>query len=126
LIYDLYISGNPHFGHTFDEYEILNNNALNVSETQSLLQKLDKKGLIKGSFLQLNVQFNSSQYIEQKYVRVFPIDAFGAQMGGVLSLWFGLTIILIFEICEAVINLATVGCMSNKEKQVMTKQMGPI
>ena len=72
--------------------------------------------LIKDYFLQLTIRFDSPRYTEQKDVPAVPLDALLAQMGGVLSLWLGVTIILIFELCEFLYNLICV-CMKAGGRQ---------
>jgi len=70
-----------------------------------LLQKLDSEALFQSNFLQLNIQFKANQYAIQKDVPAFPLDAFGAQVSGVISLWLNVTIMLIFEMFEFLTNL---------------------
>ena len=54
----------------------------------------------RSNFLQLNVQFGSQSFIELKDVAAFSVDTMGAQIGGVLSLWLGVTVMFAFEVFE--------------------------
>jgi len=92
-------SGN--FGTRFEKYDdLLSYIAFNNTAAVEFLAQLDKEGLIKRNFLQLNVLFESSTFNEQRDVATFPLDAMSAQIGGVLSLWLGVTVMLFFEVCE--------------------------
>jgi len=109
-LYERYISNVSRFGHKFDEYANLSlyynlqsNNSLGLYV--ALKAKLASVGLMQANFVHLNIQFNANKYIIQKDVEAFPLHAFGAQVGGVLALWLGVTIMLIFEVFEFVINL---------------------
>ena len=51
-------------------------------------------------FLLLEVQFRSQSFVELKDVAAFSVDAMGAQIGGVLSLWLGVTVMFAFEAFE--------------------------
>jgi len=117
--YFTYLLNTTRFGNKFDEYLSLNDDVslTNASAAQVLLKKLDKKGLIQDNFLQLNVRFDTSIYMEQKDVVVMSLDALGAQIGGVLSLWLGVTIILIFELCEFMFHLLVICYRAKKGKQ---------
>jgi len=117
-VYATYIYGQSRFGHTYDEYQMLSQLAYtNASASSSLLEKLNNEGLIQDNFLQLTVRFDSQRYNEQKDVAAVPLDALGAQIGGVLSLWLGVTVILIFELCELLYNLI---CLYSKAKNNST------
>jgi len=117
--YITYLFNNSRFGNKFDEYLDLGNVSLtNTSAAQVLLKKLDKEGLIRDNFLQLNVRFETSIYTEQRDVAAVPLDALGAQIGGVLSLWLGVTIILIFELCEFVFHLLVICYRAKKENKI--------
>jgi len=105
-VYARYIYGQARFGDTYDEYQIVSDLAYtNASASSSLLEKLNNEGLIRDNFLQFTVRFDSQTYNEQKDVAAVPFDALGAQIGGVLSLWLGVTVILIFELCELLYNV---------------------
>ena len=102
----------------FQQYEMLLSYwAARNSTYLTLLNTLYSEGLFQNNFLQLNIQFNNNKYTIQKDVAAFSLDAFGAHAGGVLSLWMGVTIMLVFEILEFILNLLC-GCyqtIPNKE-----------
>jgi len=105
-VYYTYIKGNPWFPTKFEQYDTVTANAFtNKPAARELLKKLDREGLIKDNFLQLNIQFNTHTYTVQKDVEAFPMDALGAQIGGVLALWLGMTVSIIFEIIEFILNI---------------------
>ena len=54
----------------------------------------------KSRLLSLTVQFSDQSFIELKDVAAFSVDAMGAQIGGVLSLWLGVTVMFAFEALE--------------------------
>ena len=56
--------------------------------------------LLQSRFLQLKYQFGAQSFIELKDVAAFSVDAMGAQIGGVLSLWLGVTVMFAFEAFE--------------------------
>jgi len=89
------------YGQFFYEYYNTENDSAYIDE------KLKTEGvkLFQNNFLELHVQFNANKHTTQKDVATFPLDAFGAQVGGVLSLWLGVTIMLVFEVFDMVINL---------------------
>ena len=62
--------------------------------------------------LQLNIGFGNRIYDELNDVAAFTVDALGAQMGGVLSLWLGITIMFIVEILEFLYCVASQQCRS--------------
>ena len=64
----------------------------------------------KSRFLQLNVQFGDQLFIELKDVAAFSVDAMGAQIGGVLSLWLGVTVMFAFEAFEFIYVSLTHNC----------------
>jgi len=104
--YKTFIENVTRFGSTFDEYNMLAEQAkLKNGSAKQLARDLDADMLIKNNFLQLNVMFESQAFYEQKEVPAFPAETFGAQVGGVLSLWLGVTVMFLFEIAEFIINL---------------------
>jgi len=118
--YNSYIMGVYRFGHKFDAYEewrSVDAEETNSSTDSYLLQTLNIERLFQKNFLQLNIQFNTNEYTIQKEVAAFPLDSFGAQVGGVLSLWLGVTIMLIFEIFEFIINLLHECYRAKRNKQ---------
>jgi len=105
-LYDTYIKDHSRFGGKYDQYRPLYyESKQNISAYLDHLQQLYKEGLFQANFLQLTIQLNYNIYTIQKDVAAFPLDALGAQVGGVLSLWLGVTVMLIFEIFEFIINL---------------------
>ena len=48
----------------------------------------------------LDIVFGSQSFVELKDVAAFSVDAMGAQIGGVLSLWLGVTVMFAFEAFE--------------------------
>jgi len=97
-LYDTFIYNQSRFGHKFDEYaQLTRYYEDNETAYVDLLQKLAHEGLFQTNFLQLNIQFNASKYTKQKDVAAFLLDAFGVQVGGVLALWLGVTIMIIFK-----------------------------
>ena len=57
--------------------------------------------IFKSRFLFLTVQFGSRNgFIELKDVAAFSADTMGAQIGGVLNLWLGVTVMFAFEAFE--------------------------
>jgi len=44
--------------------------------------------------------FDAVPFDAREDVAAIPVEALGAQIGGVLSLWLGVTIMLIFEVLE--------------------------
>jgi len=113
--YYTFIKGNPFFGTKYNEYDIVADNAhINKTAARNLLLKLNKDELLKSNFLQLNIEFKTQSYNVLKDIVAFPLDQLGAQVGGVLALWLGVTIILIFEVCEFVINVIYSSCQAKK------------
>ena len=55
---------------------------------------------LAAGFMHLIVQFGSQSFIELNDVAAFSMDAMGAQIGGVLSLWLGVTVMFAFEAFE--------------------------
>jgi len=117
--YESNIRNNSLFGKKFDELKPLLSkyNQLNRSAYAALLQKLNLEGLLQRNFLQLPVQFNDNKYIIQNDIAAYSLDKFEAQVGGVLSLWLGVTIMLIFEVFEFIINLIYMCCLVKRNQR---------
>jgi len=116
-LYESFIRNKTRFGTKFDEFAPLYAEYFaNQSVYLNLLQQLYTQGLFQANFLQMNIQFNDNTYVVQKDVAAFPLDAFGAQVGGVLSLWLGVTIMFVFETFEFIINLLY-ECYRSKRSQ---------
>jgi len=118
-VYKTFIEATTRFGNKFDEYKYLHQSEFNTNQSagEDLLQQLDQKGLIRDSFLQLNIEFDDNSYIKQIDVEAFPIDALGAQVGGVLALWLGVTVMVIFEIFEVIVSVIWAGCRAKRNKE---------
>jgi len=110
-IFDTY-KEQPLFGKKFNRYYTLLKLIIDEKtvEARDLLQELDKEGLIQHSFLQLNVKFDHSTFNEINDVVAFSRDAMIAQIGGVMSLWLGVTVMLLFEVCEFIYILVSKYC----------------
>ena len=48
----------------------------------------------------MTIQFSFQSFVELKDVSAFSVDAMGAQIGGVLSLWLGVSVMFLFEIFD--------------------------
>ena len=64
--------------------------------------------------------FNSPSYHEQKDVVAIPPEALGAQIGGVLALWLGITIMVVLELCEFIVTLIVTYYYARKAKSSST------
>lgn len=78
-----------------------------------LQTELDKEGLIRDHFLQLDVFIDSVLFDEFSDEEAFPLSAFGAQLGGVLSLWLGVTLMFAVELVELVYLLLVKSCAAD-------------
>jgi len=105
--YQTYIKDNPRFVNIsqFNDYQVVQEYIANYTDTSILLQKLDSAGIIKNNFLQVNIQFDTRSFDVHQDMAAFTYDALGSQVGGVLNLWLGVTILLLFEICEFVYTI---------------------
>ena len=65
---------------------------------------------LAAGFMHLIVQFGSQSFIELNDVAAFSMDAMGAQIGGVLSLWLGVTVMFVFEAFEFIYIYLTNSC----------------
>jgi len=66
----------------------------------------------------VHVLFDSPTFYQQKKIAAFPSDALGAQIGGVLSLWLGVTIMFLLEVFEFVFTLLS--ALYNNRKKAST------
>jgi len=114
--YNTFISGKARFGSAYDEYQVVLGNAAgaNSSASNELLQKLDSQRLIANNFLQLNIMFDGQAFDIREDVAAFPVESLRAQIGGVLSLWLGVTIMLLFELFEFFFTLVAACYQSSK------------
>jgi len=104
--YTTFIQGQDRYGIKFDKYEIVKQYALvNKSASQELLLKLDAQRLISKNFLQHIIQFDSRVFNQEMDTVAMPLELLGAQIGCVLSLWFGVTIIVLFEVLEQCLSI---------------------
>jgi len=103
--YGTFIRNKTRFGSEFSEFESAYTDSLLYKNVTKKINKLYSTGLIQDNFLQLNIQFENTQYNEQRDIPALPLEALGAQIGGVLSLWLGVTVMLLFEISEFVYHL---------------------
>ena len=105
--YDLILlQGDSLYGNEFDAFgrvqETASSNNMTVNE---VLAQLDNAGIIQKRFLQLNVQYTNNLFTKLQDVAAFPIDAMLSQLGGVLSLWLGVSVMFLFEVIEFCITL---------------------
>jgi len=104
-VYYSYIFDKPRFGDKFNEYYKLGDLSLsNSSAAQDLLRKLDNEGLIRDNFFQLNIRFDLRPTTCRRMLQRFHWTHWEPK-SVCLSLWLGVTIIFIFELCEFVYNL---------------------
>jgi len=121
--YLAYLNKSTRFGKEFSLYGAdYDYNFHNKTVALKILQELNREGLIRDNFLQLNIQFHSNTYRQEADVVAFSMDALGAQIGGVLSLWLSVTILLIFEICEFLIILLSAGWCVKRNQQTTLKE----
>lgn len=128
IFYQQYLMGRTRYGTKFEPYARLYNSFVNDkfnSSTVNELQQLLEAGLLSRNFLQLNVRFDPNGFNLQTDAPGFTKDAMGAQIGGVLSLWLGVTIMVLFEIFEFLYSLMATYCDKRKETETAVAQPDP-
>jgi len=104
---------------------MLNQGLPTENVTQQVIQRMNQMSLISDNFLQMNIQFSSPKFNVERDTAAFAADSLGAQIGGVLSLWLGVTVIFIFEVCEFVIVLIIASYERKKIKPPNTPPTSP-
>ena len=102
------------------------NMTANAKQAQIYNRTMTKTAMdfFKSNFLQLNVEFGDQSFVELKDVAAFSVDAMGAQIGGVLSLWLGVTVTFIFEAFEFIYVYLT-NCLKKEPKQARSSSVAP-
>ena len=114
--YDEYIKNNTEYENYFDSYRALSNNfTANLSSMNSIYEQLLTIDEIEKNFLQINVvmKFNKPYLLTDK--QQITWDVMLSNIGGTLSLWFGLTFLMLLELVEFLYNLIVI-CFTKRMK----------
>ena len=64
-----------------------------------------KKDLFNENFVKINFEIKEGAYLEFQEVPKYTLFSFLGTLGGALNLWTGITVVVIVEIIEAVVNM---------------------
>jgi len=103
----------------FDAYkrELDINYNINSRPTLDLLVNLTNQQTIEESFLQLKIVFNDYTFNEITDVAAYSVDTLGSNIGGTLSLWLGVTVMLVVELLEFIYKFAAARLQRTKRNQ---------
>lgn len=105
--YEKYIKPHPElYGDKFDEYGDILEDMTNVTIDKTL-DRIDSVGLIRNNFLQLTVQMKGQSVRYNDDIPAITWDTLFSNIGGVLNLWLGITILVIAEIVELMFHILT-------------------
>ena len=65
----------------------------------------DARHLMEDNFVKINFILDSTHYYELKEVPKYTVFSFLGTLGGVLNLWTGITVVVVIEILETIINI---------------------
>ena len=106
--YEKYISPYPEtYGHQFDAYANLTENFSNMSsfEVYEVLHNISGIGLIGNNFLQLKVLYEQRSVMVSQEVPTVSSDTLFSNLGGILELWMGLTVLFAAEVIVLFVKL---------------------
>ena len=104
--YETFIA--PHqdiYGNRFDVYGEIAKLVGNITGVE-VMTMIDNAKLIKENFVRVDVLFDSYSSLELAEVPAMTDERLAANIGGVLSLWMGITTIALIEIIELLYNMA--------------------
>ena len=114
--YDEYIKDKIEYGIHFDSYRALSNNFReDFSSMNNIYDQLLTFDAIEKNFLQINVVMKSNKPYLLTDKEQFTWDVMLSNIGGTLSLWFGLTFLMLLELVEFLYNLIVI-CFSMRMK----------
>ena len=65
----------------------------------------DARYLVEDNFVKINFILDSTHYYELKEVPKYTVFSFLGTLGGALNLWTGITVVVVIEILETIINI---------------------
>jgi len=86
----------------FDAYKRELDIENNINSTADPLVNLTHQQTIEEQFLQLKIVFDDYTFNEITDVAAYPVDTMGSNIGATLSLWLGVTVMLVVELLEFV------------------------
>ena len=64
-----------------------------------------KKDLFNENFVKINFEIDEGTYLEFQEIPKYTLSSFLGTLGGVLNLWTGITVVVVVEIIEVVVNM---------------------
>ena len=112
-LYTKYIAPHPEiYGNKFDVYAEIQTDVGNVSDAE-IIKRLDDTKLIQKNFIRVSVLFDSLySSIELVTSPTMTVDLLTSSVGGIMSLWLGLTTIFIFEVIDLLYSVFKMVCIS--------------
>ncbi len=74
-------------------------------ESCTLMEKLNQQYLIENNFAKVNVVLGNNMHVTYEDTVKVSWDSLMAQLGGVLNLWSGITLVVIIEVLEYILKL---------------------
>jgi uncharacterized protein VirK/YbjX len=93
---------------------------LDVFEQQEMLKQFGSLDLITKNFITLKIVFSQQKAYIISDKPAMSSDDLISSLGGLFSLWLGMTAIFVMEICE-LLYLITRSCLQTKTTMVMVK-----
>ena len=114
------LNKNKHFPNAPQTLEFQNNDS--TADPSDLLQNhynlLLKRQSVRDNFLRIDFSLSTEAYQEFVDVPEFSLFSFVGSLGGILNLWTGITVVVVVEFIEIIINVITSRKTDSKKEPV--------
>ena len=108
-----------------DKFETLRSEASsNNVQSLNILNQLLRRKLVEVNFVKIDFVINNRDYQEFTEVRMYSPFSFLGTLGGALNLWTGITVVVVMEMIELILNIisnATTGSQRKNSEEETNK-----